>query len=300
MKSFLFFLSQAFFYFTSTLLRRRLTETKVDIRISVNGHSICSGYYDRCNVINNELIFNAVKITENWAIHPKQVQIRSVHLDLRKHSFIAKTSCFNWQGSSLSVGEGMLSFVDTSDEGDFVTRILDQSSHAEKFVLPFGTWKVDFNRRIAFSIDYEALYLNRPGYGYEGNTRRTDKSTVGVFDIKNKQFIHRTSLRDLGFDPDEGFYFNHIIINNHLNEFITLVCREGPERVIKPYRINFQTGLISEIKFEGLFSHASFVDTGNIVYFGKKNGVSGYILHCLESSQTTMLYETCLMGTLRY
>ena len=70
----------------------------------------------------------------------------------------------------------------------------------------------------------------------------------------------------------------------------------GPERVIKPYRINFQTGLISEIKFEGLFSHASFVDTGNIVYFGKKNGVSGYILHCLESSQTTMLYETRFDG----
>ena len=277
----------------------RSLQTKVDSyeTISISGYSLCSGYYDRCNIADNELVFNAVDEDDNWAIHPLRAQIYSYNLGLQKKSFMANTRCFNWQlGSNISVGAGLIAFNDLNANGAIVTRILDHTSFRQKDVLPFGTWRVDFQRGLAFTIDYAALFRERAGYGYRGTVSNDIANMVGVWDITNKDFIFQASLSNLGFNPNDGFYFNHIIINPLRDEIITLVCREGEERALRPYRINFKSGAISEVFYESLFSHASYVSADDIIYFGSKNSVHGYVRHNLKSDYKQLLYKTRFDG----
>lgn len=297
LKRHLFLLVQFLSFIAGILLRRSDKPNEGCETVSIDGYSLCSGYYDRYNVANDELVFNAVKADANWVTHPVRAHISCYNLISRRQRFIASTSCFNWQlGSNISVGAGLLSFNDLDANNTIVTRILDHASLSQKDALPFGTWKVDFQRGLAFTIDYAALFRERPGYGYRGKVNDDFANMVGVWDISQKAFIYQLSLQSLGFNPNAGFYFNHIIINPHRDEIITLVCREGTERALRPFRIDFKSGEISEIYYESLFSHASYVDAENIIYFGSSDSARGYVRHNLESDQKQLLYETRFDG----
>ena len=246
------------------------------------------GYYD-INCLRNEILYFH-EVDKNSHLSPKKCNIMALNTNTGEVDKITETRAVNWQlGSRLNICEDEMVFNDIV-ENKLVHRTINLGSGKTK-LYPMPYWLKNKRQDFTITMDYQRLWEERPGYGYDGKIHNDYKNCITIFNFQCTKQIASLRLERIIQELKligEG-YLNHVIANFGASKIITTYnFNEGNSRRVVPIVYDVALNKLSTFNPGPTFSHPCFIDTKTIGYYDG----DGYVSFDLQSRGKTTIYPT--------
>ena len=248
------------------------------------------GYYDVTPinpVDNNLLIFHANNANPRKKPDPT-IPTSILLYDLNDKTvikIIGQTYSWNWQqGSRLQWinGKECIYNIYNANYQKFESFIFNIATNSGQ-TIDYPVQSI-VSGRYLISIDYKTLGLIRPDYGYFNKVTNNNDDKLIIYDLIFKKTIAIIDIKQLlpeeFFQTEYGYggKINHVLPSQKRNEFIFLFRYFSKNNQRKHILLHCQIDpfLISVLVEDCIISHYTWLDSDDILYYGRADGLEDY------------------------
>lgn len=271
-----------------TLKGEHYADIKVPFRtFSDPDYHIFIGYYDvkAFNAAETLMIAGRCPSAHNGRAMDYPLEIGFYTLETGAFTKIADTALWCWQqGCRLQWvnwrGAEALMYNDLLD-GAPHTIIFDPYSIQRIATLPFATYALNHDGRLAATLDFDYLERCRKGYGYDWNDAlplTLDRAAIEIFDTVTLERTARVSLQDIlavhphpsMLEEGVGHYFNHLHFNDAGTRLMIFhIWNENRgKRSIRALTMNVDGTDIRDVTLGTHISHYWWMSDDEILIYG--------------------------------
>lgn len=291
----LIFIYNVYIFFRRLIFLRKRLNLYSNINYQLIGeenYQSFTGYYD-LNPISkceNYLLFHQLREKE------KTIDICIYDLKSKKKLVIFNTAAWSWQlGSRLQWyndnNEIILNYVENNNLKSIILNISGQI--IKKFKYPIFSLN---NKNLNLFLNFEHLYIQRPGYGYNFKIENFQKKLfLAIYDLKNDKLVFEISLQNvlksLSFDEEnKNYYFNHLSWSKNGNSFLVYLVNTNPRISRLVYFKDFKNfKMIDDID---LISHHVWIDDEKIFFYGKYKNQLGFFIFDFKTNKILNKFES--------
>jgi len=230
------------------------------------------------------------------------------YIDLENNEYrkVAKTRAWNWQmGSRLKwlkneQNEPLFIYNDYRS-GEFVS-VIRHLTQGEQKVIQVPVYSVDYERKIALSLNFQRLHNLRPGYGYYSpkyklKDYKPSEDGIYLVDLQSGEVELIIAIDELAGDieGENHHWINHIKFNPSGNRAVFYHRYNSNEgRKTRMFTINTDGSDLYCLCDSGYISHFAWKNDEEILAWARIDDEKNYYLFKDKSQKTKKIGEKCL------
>ena len=273
------------FFYKFLVLTRRLINNRVKkFNFSYKDYKIIgeknfetfTGYYDLDVISPDEtkLIFHRIKKNDN------SCEIVLYDFNVKKNFLVlSETKAWSWQlGARLQWIDNQKIFYNCVDACTNILHgvIFDINTKVKK-IIPYPIFDISIDKTSGLILDFQTLYHQRPGYGYNFKQNQSSKNVISIYDFKNKIITKSINFTELKAKHNiENYYINHLSWSPDNKSFIFYLVKTNPRDTIL-YFYDDQSNL-HKIENVKKISHHEWINGQEIIFFGEVKDNNGFYI----------------------